>query len=69
MARMEIGSGPAVSATAAVCEVCGGPAVAEIAADGSWLVRCGGCGTVQYGLPGFPPPPISAAAVALGLDL
>ncbi|MGH7667163.1 MAG: hypothetical protein ACREN1_07635 [Candidatus Dormibacteria bacterium] len=51
------------------CQICEAVAVCEIRADGSWLVRCPHCGTVQFGLPGFPPPPISPDAIALGLDL
>lgn len=57
------------TATAAVCEVCLAVAVCEVMADGAWLVRCLNCGTVQPGLPSFPPPPIAPDAVAPGLDL
>ncbi|MGH7612221.1 MAG: hypothetical protein ACREN4_09405 [Candidatus Dormibacteria bacterium] len=44
-------------------------AVCEVMADGAWLVRCLNCGTVQPGLPSFPPPPIEPEAVTPGLDL
>lgn len=54
----------------ATCEVCMAAAVCEIRADGRWLVRCQNCGTVQHGLPNFPPPVGAVVgAVALGLDL